>query len=136
MMLELLFYFALIIVALSTLISAFNLFTAPKFANRKNESTNEPFISVLIPARNEEKNIGNIIEDLTKQTYKNFELIILDDDSESYSSIRKKKGVVMAPFFKKESLVFIEKLQKHHIPFVFIDSEIKWTTNYSHNRFL
>ena len=68
MMLELFFYLVLIIVAVSTLISAFNLFTAPMFANRKNESTNEPFISVLIPARNEEKNIGNIIEDLTKQT--------------------------------------------------------------------
>jgi LacI family transcriptional regulator len=34
-------------------------------------------------------------------------------------------GVVFAPFFKKESLVFIDKLKKHNIPFVFIDSEIK-----------
>jgi len=31
----------------------------------------------------------------------------------------------LAPFFKKESLKFIEKLKKHSIPFVFIDSEIK-----------
>jgi len=31
----------------------------------------------------------------------------------------------LAPFFKKESLEFIEKLKKHSIPFVFIDSEIK-----------
>ena len=31
----------------------------------------------------------------------------------------------MAPFYKKESLEFIEKLKKHNIPFVFIDSEIK-----------
>jgi len=31
----------------------------------------------------------------------------------------------LAPFYKKESLEFIEKLKKHNIPFVFIDSEIK-----------
>lgn len=37
----------------------------------------------------------------------------------------KPDGVVLAPFFKKESLEFIEKLKKHSIPFVFIDSEIK-----------
>jgi len=37
----------------------------------------------------------------------------------------KPDGVVLAPFFKKESLDFIEKLKKHNIPFVFIDSEIK-----------
>lgn len=34
-------------------------------------------------------------------------------------------GVVLAPFFKKESAPFIKKLQDNNIPFVFIDSEIK-----------
>ncbi len=34
-------------------------------------------------------------------------------------------GVVMAPFFKKEALEFIDALKKLEIPFVFIDSEIK-----------
>ncbi|MCY1720031.1 substrate-binding domain-containing protein [Prolixibacteraceae bacterium Z1-6] len=34
-------------------------------------------------------------------------------------------GVVLAPFFRKESLAFIEALKKLEIPFVFIDSEIK-----------
>ncbi len=32
---------------------------------------------------------------------------------------------MFAPFFKKESLAFIEQLKKQNIPFVFIDSEIK-----------
>jgi len=36
----------------------------------------------------------------------------------------KPDGVVLAPFFKKESLGFIDNLKKHDIPFVFIDSEI------------
>ncbi len=37
----------------------------------------------------------------------------------------KPDGVLFAPFFKKESLEFIEQLKKQSIPFVFIDSEIK-----------
>lgn len=34
-------------------------------------------------------------------------------------------GIVMAPFFSKESNRFIEQLKDKNIPFVFIDSEIK-----------
>jgi len=37
----------------------------------------------------------------------------------------KPDGVVLAPFFKKEALVFIDALKENKIPFVFIDSEIK-----------
>ncbi|SHI86917.1 transcriptional regulator, LacI family [Tangfeifania diversioriginum] len=37
----------------------------------------------------------------------------------------KPDGVILAPFFKKESLRFIGELKKQNIPFVFIDSEIK-----------
>jgi LacI family transcriptional regulator len=37
----------------------------------------------------------------------------------------KPDGVVLAPFYKKEAIDFIEQLKNKHIPFVFIDSEIK-----------
>ncbi len=37
----------------------------------------------------------------------------------------KPDGVAFAPFYKKEAIAFIEKLKYQHIPFVFIDSEIK-----------
>ncbi|MFW6310032.1 MAG: substrate-binding domain-containing protein [Prolixibacteraceae bacterium] len=37
----------------------------------------------------------------------------------------KPDGVVLAPFFKKESAPFIAQLKNKNIPFVFIDSEIK-----------
>jgi len=37
----------------------------------------------------------------------------------------KPDGVILAPFFVKESKVFIEKLKDISIPFVFIDSEVK-----------
>jgi chlorobactene glucosyltransferase len=40
-----------------------------------------PLVSVLIPARNEEKNIETCLESLLKQDYPNFEIIVLDDNS-------------------------------------------------------
>jgi chlorobactene glucosyltransferase len=41
-----------------------------------------PLISVLVPARDEEANIGVCLESLRKQDYPNFEVIVLDDNSE------------------------------------------------------
>ena len=40
-----------------------------------------PLISILIPARNEEANIGVCLESLRHQDYPNFELLVLDDSS-------------------------------------------------------
>ena len=40
-----------------------------------------PLISVLIPARNEEANIGTCLESLRRQDYPNFEILVLDDSS-------------------------------------------------------
>ena len=42
----------------------------------------EPLISVVIPARNEELTIANLLRDLSFQHYKNFEVIVVNDDSE------------------------------------------------------
>lgn len=39
-------------------------------------------VSVLIPARNEEKNIGNILRDLKNQPFMNIEVIVFNDQSE------------------------------------------------------
>ncbi len=41
----------------------------------------QPLVSILIPARNEEKNIQNILADLKKQNYRNLEILIFDDQS-------------------------------------------------------
>lgn len=40
-----------------------------------------PLVSVLIPARDEEVNIGKCLEGLVNQDYANFEVVVLDDNS-------------------------------------------------------
>ncbi len=44
-----------------------------------------PFVSVLVPIRNEEQNIPKLLNSLSMQDYHNFEIIILDDDSNDTS---------------------------------------------------
>ena len=40
-----------------------------------------PFVSVLVPARNEEANISRCLSSLQRQDYPNYEIILLDDQS-------------------------------------------------------
>ncbi|MBE9469068.1 MAG: glycosyltransferase [Bacteroidetes bacterium] len=51
------------------------------FFSDKIQNQNQIFISIIIAARNEEDNIISVIDDITAQTYNNFELIIVDDHS-------------------------------------------------------
>lgn len=71
---------AFLLVRLAVVFS--NVLTKPYLQQAKNTSGAEPLISVLIPARNEEKNILTVLQDVKKQTYKNLEIIVLDDNSE------------------------------------------------------
>ena len=41
----------------------------------------QPFVSILIPARNEEKNIGNLLDQLSSLEYNNYEIIVYNDYS-------------------------------------------------------
>jgi len=41
----------------------------------------EPFVSILIPARNEEDNLKRLLPSLLEQTYENVEVIVVDDGS-------------------------------------------------------
>ena len=60
-------------------VAATNLVFSPVLKKRKHSGN--PLISVLIPARNEEKNIPFILEDLKNQSYKNIEVIVFNDQS-------------------------------------------------------
>lgn len=55
----------------------------PNFKIIKDSEEPTVFISVIIPARNEEDNIGKLLDSIKKQTYPNtkFEVIVIDDFS-------------------------------------------------------
>ncbi len=77
-----LFYFSLfllLIAAIRFMVVLFNYLTRPYLPN--SQATGNPLVSVLIPARNEEKNIGNLISNLAAQEYSNIEIIVYNDGS-------------------------------------------------------
>lgn len=41
----------------------------------------EPLISVVIPARNEEENLDNLLSSICAQSYRNIEILVIDDQS-------------------------------------------------------
>ncbi|MGH0053082.1 MAG: glycosyltransferase [Sphaerochaetaceae bacterium] len=48
--------------------------------------TSSELVSVLIPARNEEKTIGPCVRSILQQNHKNLEILILDDGSEDHTA--------------------------------------------------
>jgi len=72
------FMISLVIVRL--LIAATNYFSFAYLPNVK-QMTSKPFISILIPARNEEENIGVLLKQLSKLEYSELEIIVYDDHS-------------------------------------------------------
>jgi chlorobactene glucosyltransferase len=56
---------------------------------RRDEKVPEPapFISVLVPARDEESNIAACLESLQKQDYPNYEVVVLDDNSSDNTGV-------------------------------------------------
>jgi chlorobactene glucosyltransferase len=57
---------------------------------RRKFDENPPLVSILVPARNESENIERCINSLANQDYPNFELIVLDDNSEDDTPIKLK----------------------------------------------
>lgn len=58
------------------------------------ESTYAPFVSVVIPAFNEEKNIEQTIQMVLTSSYQNFEVIVVDDGSEDNTSFIVKNAFI------------------------------------------
>ncbi len=71
--------FILVFLAIRTLISLVNLLSSLHLPNENPIST--PKVSVLIPARNEEKNIGKLLAALQQQDYPELEIIVCNDHS-------------------------------------------------------
>jgi len=70
----------LLVIFLANLILNLRSLRRPDVNSRMPEPA--PLVSVLIPARNEEENIENCLRSLRMQDYANFEIIVLDDNSE------------------------------------------------------
>ncbi|WP_338472673.1 glycosyltransferase [Niallia sp. XMNu-256] len=65
-----------------------------------------PFVSVIIPAYNEEKVIGRTIESILKSNYPNLEMIVVDDGSNDQTSLvvnNKYKGSDKVHLFQKRN---------------------------------
>ena len=86
------------LLAIVLVVTLFNAATAPMLKNA-DECQNHPRVSVLIPARNEESNIGACIEGFLTQQYDNFEIRVLDDQSTD------RTGAVIKQFSQRHSKV-------------------------------
>jgi len=73
------------------------------FENKKQTSNNNPLISMIVPAYNEEEKIAETISSLKKLKYKNIEVIILSD-----GSIDKTSEVVMSNIADDSRFTFID----------------------------
>lgn len=60
-------------------VTIFNFISDPKLRRVNKNYTN--LVSILIPARNEEKNILRLLTSIHQQDYNDYEVIVLDDDS-------------------------------------------------------
>lgn len=61
-----------------------SLFLIGLFFPNRQRTSHQPYVSVVVAARNEEKNIGNLLSELVQQTYPKdrLEIIIVNDGSE------------------------------------------------------
>lgn len=69
------------LVTLMGLIAGVNIITF-RTVRKEMRPRGMPMVSVLLPARNEEKNIGLCLASLSDQDYPHYEIIVLDDNSE------------------------------------------------------
>jgi len=74
-----------------------NLFMKENLNNRNTDFTG--LVSILIPVRNEELNIENILNDLQKQDYKNIEILVFDDQSTD------KTGEIVRQFMEPDNRI-------------------------------
>lgn len=73
--------FSVILIILALLSGYFMLWHLPTTTKKDDQSLKFPSISIIIPARNEEKRIVPLLLSLEKQNTKPHEIIVVDDDS-------------------------------------------------------
>jgi len=73
--------FASVVMLYILLTTLYNLRYMPRLPGDDPLPEPAPLVSVLVPARNEERNIGACLASLAAQDYPNLEILVLDDDS-------------------------------------------------------
>ena len=81
-------------------VTLFNFISVPKL--RRVTKHYEDKVSILVPVRNEENTILTLLESILQQDYSNYEVIILDDDSEDNTFSICEQFAQVNPHFKVE----------------------------------
>lgn len=76
----------IVFVAIQLLVSLSNLVLFSSLNIKDIGDRPEALVSVLIPARDEQENIGNLLDDIALQSYGNFEVVVYDDMSKDCTS--------------------------------------------------
>ena len=66
---------------------------------KASDETSGPLISVVIPARNEEHNLPRLLDSLTAQSYRNIEILVINDQSTD------RTGEILEEYRKKDSRI-------------------------------
>ncbi len=80
-MIEFIIYFIIGFLLLQLLVAFSNLLFRNKLPRKNFTFEQEPLVSILIPARNEENNLPALVNSILSQNYKDIEIIIYNDDS-------------------------------------------------------
>jgi chlorobactene glucosyltransferase len=78
-----LIYLIFFFLVLRFTVTLFNFLSNPKLTSSVRQY--DDFVSILIPARNEETDILNLLHSISVQNYQNYEVIILDDNSTDHT---------------------------------------------------
>lgn len=78
---ELLLVITSVSLCVMSVIAIANTFSFPKLKSKPQSQSPTPFVSILIPARNEARTIAKTLNHLLSQSYSNYEVIVLDDQS-------------------------------------------------------
>lgn len=103
---------------------------------------NKPAISVLIPARNEQNNIGATLESVLASSGCEFEVIVLDDHSSDHTAqivrdmaarddrVRLESAPPLPPGWcgKQHACYILSKLARHEL-LVFLDADVRLASN-------
>lgn len=93
---------------MQALVALSNIIFSSRLPRRINLTGSEPLVSVMIPARNEEDNIHNILQDLLNQPYLAVEILVFDDNSDDNTA------AIVSDFSKNDTRVRL--LQSDDLP--------------------